>query len=165
MWCTHLPLLCCLQGSKWQIVKLFLGICWICVGRWNYDFLEVLTNYSVKVTFKCCLNDLILFCWWAELCIIDRCLYNVTVFFLYRHWFILFCRMCSLRSSLRLLQRSECNFSRCGGQGAALPPLLQHRYSQHRYIYINTYKNGLLLFLSSSQQVLQFVHDLKSQMP
>lgn len=72
-----------------------------------------------------------------------------------------FFRMCSLRSSLRLLQRSECNFSRCGGQGAALPPLLQHRYSQHRYIYYLFVKQTgipvLILFeISNAIVLLQF---------
>lgn len=87
---AHIFLFCAVYKEvNDKFVKLFLGICWICVGRWNYDFLEVLTSYSVKVTFKCFLNDLILFCQWAELCIIVRCLYNVTIFFPYCHWFIL----------------------------------------------------------------------------
>ena len=42
---------------------------------------------------------------------------------------VFFHRMCSLQSSLRHLLRSECSFSRCGGQGAVPLLLLQHRWS------------------------------------
>lgn len=45
----------------------------------------------------------------------------------------IFHRMCSLPSSSRRLPRSEYSFSRCGGQGAAPPRLLQHRYSCHNH--------------------------------
>lgn len=44
---------------------------------------------------------------------------------------VFFYRMCSLQSSLRHLLRSECSFSRCGGQGAVPLLLQQHRYSNH----------------------------------
>lgn len=40
-------------------------------------------------------------------------------------------RMSSLRSSLRLLLRLECNSNRCGGQGAAPRRPLQLRYGCH----------------------------------
>lgn len=59
----------------------------------------------------------------------------------------IFHRMCSLPSSSRRLPRSEYSFSRCGGQGAAPPRLLQHRYSCHNHSEAKAPKFKLILII------------------